>query len=381
MRVKIVRTVKINSFSEGVHLQEQLSQEGLVIYEALFRKLMDNDEAQAKKSLLSDFNEKNELQRRRPQRGSPSKSGAEINRQEKNLVQIPIHPETIAPKPEFDVKQVLTLLAAYLGGGTLCFFLIRHQINGIKTNGFLDSLYFCVVTMTTVGYGDLVPSSTLAKLLACIYVFTGMVLGGLILGKAADYIVEKQEILMVKAIYTSAKFGPEELVKEAETHKSKYKFMYAAAVLLVLMIAGTLFLYFIEDLGLVNAFYCVCTTITTLGYGDESFSTGIGRTFAVFWILSSTMCLAQFFLYLAELYTEDRQKSLAKMVLTRKLSLSDLEEADLDHDNSVSAAEFVVYKLKEMGKISQEDIAIVMESFRKLDIDQSGSLTEADLRY
>ena len=45
--------------------------------------------------------------------------------------------------------------------------------------------------MTTVGYGDLVSNSTIAKLLACLYVYTGMALGGLILSKAADYIVEK----------------------------------------------------------------------------------------------------------------------------------------------------------------------------------------------
>jgi len=45
-----------------------------------------------------------------------------------------------------------------------------------------------------------------------------------------------------------------------------------------------------------------------------------------------------------------------------------------------SATEFVLYKLKEMGKISQEDILVVMDIFRQLDFDQSGTLTEADLR-
>ncbi|AES92784.1 hypothetical protein MTR_4g133820 [Medicago truncatula] len=39
---------------------------------------------------------------------------------------------------------------------------------------------------------DLVPISTIEKFLACIYVFTDMALGGLILSNAADYIIEKQ---------------------------------------------------------------------------------------------------------------------------------------------------------------------------------------------
>lgn len=45
----------------------------------------------------------------------------------------------------------------------------------------------------------------------------------------------------------------------------------------------------------------------------------------------------------------------------------------------LSAAEFVIYKLKEMGKIDQEDVSIVMESFKRYDADQSGTLTESDL--
>ncbi|KAJ1428654.1 Two pore domain potassium channel [Sesbania bispinosa] len=345
--------------------------------------LMGSDQSQ--QPLLSasrehcHLNEKSELQRRRLQYDSASET--QINHQEQNDVQNPLHPQCIAAKSDFNFKQVFLLFAAYLGGGTLCFFFTEYQIKGIKTNGFLDSVYFCVVTMTTVGYGDLVPNSSLAKLLACIYVFIGMALGGLILSKAADYIVEKQENLLVGAIHMGYKVGHGEVPKVLEANKTKYKLMLAAATLVGLMIVGIIFLYFVENLEFMDALYFVCSTVTTLGYGDKSFSTAEGRIFAIFWILSGTICLAQFFLYLAELYTEGRQKSLAKMVLSRRLSLSDLETADLDQDKVVSAAEFIVYKLKEMGKISEEDIAVVMESFRKLDYDNSGTLTEADIRF
>lgn len=241
---------------------------------------------------------------------------------------------------EIRFRQVLLLLVAYLGVGALCFFLIRHQIKGEKTNGVLDSIYFCIVTMTTVGYGDLVPHSTLAKLLACVYVFSGMALVGLILGKAADYLVEKQQLLLVKAMYNyenaSAGSGSAaEVLKDVETHKVKYKLVTATFILLVLIIAGIVFLSVVEDLKFVDALYCVCSTITTLGYGDMSFSTRGGRFFAVFWILSGTICLAQFFLYLTELYTQSRQNSFVKWVLTRQLTFSDLEAADLDHDKLV----------------------------------------------
>ncbi|XP_077230208.1 outward rectifying potassium channel protein isoform X2 [Tasmannia lanceolata] len=287
--------------------------------------------------------------------------------------------ESILRKFQPSFRQVTVLFAIYLGIGTLCFLLVRNQISGTKTNEIIDAIYFCIVTMTTVGYGDLVPNSIATKLLACAFVFTGMALIGLILSRAADYLVEKQEILLVKALNIRRHVGATEIIKEVEINKVKYKFLTVTILLMVLIIVGTIFLFKIEKLSLIDSFYCVCSTITTLGYGDQSFSTEGGRIFAIFWILASTICLALFFLYLAELNSERRQHSLAKWVLTRKMTNVDLEAADVDGDGVVSAAEFIVYKLKEMGKINQEDIALVMEEFEDLDIDQSGTISASDL--
>ncbi|KAL9316741.1 hypothetical protein ACSQ67_017742 [Phaseolus vulgaris] len=276
-------------------------------------------------------------------------------------------------------KRVAIYLAVYLGVGALIFFLVRDQIKGTKTNGILDALYFTIVTMTTVGYGDLVPNSHLTKLFACAFVFSGMALIGITVSKAADYLVEKQELLIVKAMHMHQKVGLTGILRELETNKTRYKLFVVFFLLLILIIAGIIFLVTVEKLDVIDAFYCVCSTITTLGYGDKSFSTQAGRIFAVFWILTGTITLAQFFLYIAELNSEIRQKELVKWVLTRKVTNLDLEAADLDEDGSVGAAEFVIYKLKEMGKISEEDISLVMQEFEQLDVDDSGTLSTSDI--
>ncbi|KAG8385864.1 hypothetical protein BUALT_Bualt03G0089500 [Buddleja alternifolia] len=320
----------------------------------------------------------NNALKRRNYRRCKSVPSEDIYHPGQHNVPTPQHPESIFAN-KLDFKLVLLFLTAYLAIGSLCFFLVRNQIKGKKTNGILDAVYFCIVTMTTVGYGDLVPDSIMAKSLACVFVFIGMALVGFLLSKAADNIVEKQEVFFVKAMHMSEKCSDVEILREVETKRVKYKFITVLVSLVMLIFIGTIFLYQLEGLDLFDAFYCVCATITTLGYGDKSFSTSGGRLFAAFWILISTICLGQFFYSLAELYTERRRESTVKWVLTRKLTVSDLEAADFDNDNVVSAAEFIVYKLKEMGKISEEDIATVMEGFKKLDVDQSGTLTKADL--
>jgi potassium channel subfamily K len=202
---------------------------------------------------------------------------------------------------------------------------------------------------------------------------------GMSLSKAADYLVEKQEILLVKALHMKEKLGPSDILKECETNRVKYKFFMVLGFLLVLIVSGTTFLATVEKLAFVDAFYCVCSTITTLGYGDKSFSTKAGRIFAIFWILAGTICLAQFFFCCAEMHTENRQRKFVNWVLTKRMTNFDLEAADLDDDGVVGAAEFVIYKLKEMGKIDEEDIALVMEEFDALDVDQSGTLSACDI--
>ncbi|XP_076950915.1 two-pore potassium channel 1-like [Bidens hawaiensis] len=292
------------------------------------------------------------------------------------------HPPPSIPGARLSLKRVGILLGAYLALGTVCFFLVRDQITGKKTDyGILDSMYFCVVTMTTVGYGDLVPETKFAKVLACVFVFMGMFLGGFALSKAADYIVEKEVNMFVKAMQVHEAFDPVQMLSEAaeESDKLKYKFLIALILIVVHVIVGIVVLILVEDLSLIDAYYCVCATITTLGYGDKSFTTTGGRIFAVFWILTSTISLAQLFMYLVELWTESRQRQLVDWVLGRKMTVQDIENADLDNDNSVSPAEYVVYKLKEMGLVNDQLIMSVMEGFKTLDVDNSGTLTSNDL--
>ncbi|KAJ9568073.1 hypothetical protein OSB04_004039 [Centaurea solstitialis] len=272
-------------------------------------------------------------------------------------------------------KKVAVILSVYLGAGTICFYLVRHQIDGQKTHPVLDALYFTVVTMTSVGYGDLFPGSTLTILLACLFVFLGMLLIGLVLSKAADYLVERQELLFTRALHLNQTVGTAETLKRMKTNQVRNKCVLLVVLLVVLMAAGTVVLLAVEDLDFIHAFYCVVATITSLGYINKCFSTKGGRVFALFWIISGTIYLGQLLLTFAVLHTQRRQRSLVKWALKRKTTPADLEAADLDDDGVVVAAEFILYKLKEMGKISQEDMTPIMEEFERLDFNKTGTLT------
>jgi len=196
------------------------------------------------------------------------------------------------------------------------------QMSGMRTNRVLDALYLVIVTMTSVGCGDLVPNSDTTKLLACAFVFTGMAIVGVFISKLADYLVEKQEV------FFKAPQGEAKMLSAVDTNKIKYKFCTVALLLVMDVIARTVFLWKVEKLSLVDSFYCVF-------YGDKSFPSKFSRVFAICWIITSTVITAQFFQYLGEYYIERRQKMLIKWVLTRRMTTMDLEQADLDGDRQV----------------------------------------------
>lgn len=235
-----------------------------------------------------------------------------------------------------NISRVIIFLVIYLGVGTLYFSIMNHQIKGQKRNAVLDAIYLSVVTMTTVGYGDLVPNSVFTKIVTCAYVFLGMALVGLMLTKAADYLLERQEDLLIKAMSRNSNSDTIlNVTQESETNRVKYKCLIVTIILVVLCSIGIPFLMAVEKMNFVHALYCVCCTISTLGYGDTSFSTKGGRAFAIFWIPAGTLCAALFYLYIAELATERKRIALVKKVLTRKMNQQDLEAADFDGDGAV----------------------------------------------
>lgn len=96
-------------------------------------------------------------------------------------------------------------------------------------------------------------------------------------------------------------------------------------VLLLLILLGAVHQVTIGKMAIVDAFFCVCATITTLGCGKKSLFSRTRRSFAVYWILFSTISLALFFLYVAELHIERRLRALLKRVLAFKMTHEDLE--------------------------------------------------------
>ena len=102
----------------------------------------------------------------------------------------------------FKVFGVVCLIIIY---GALAIFFADRYYQSKGTGGIFDALYWAVVTITTVGYGDIVPSSKVGKIFALIIILSGPALLSLITASIASILVERKIRDMIKTIVDDTK--------------------------------------------------------------------------------------------------------------------------------------------------------------------------------
>ena len=70
-------------------------------------------------------------------------------------------------KPSFNTSTVVGMLAVMIGSGTVFF-------RWAEGWSWIDAYFFTVVTLSTVGYGSLVPETVIGKLGTTVFIITGL---------------------------------------------------------------------------------------------------------------------------------------------------------------------------------------------------------------
>ena len=288
----------------------------------------------------------------------------------------------------------------------------------------LDSLYFGVTTLTTVGYGDMGPTTDGSKIFTAFYVFFGVAIVATLIGLATTFLIEaaalaaevekkrKRQMVMNDNSESDTDSEDEEgegnddgnrdrgnsvaLMIDEETKgnfnlacklrkltclsrcfkRGKFflrEFLPAiicCAVGIIVMMVG-------QGASFVDAFYWSIVTGTTVGYGDVSPLDPVTRGFSLVYLFASVVCMAKALSAFGSLLEVDDGH--AASLLNRKLDEKFLVSLDSDGTGEVSEFEYLSAMLVLLEYVEQDDIDNVMKAFRKLDTDGSGTLTVDDL--
>ncbi|PIE12743.1 MAG: potassium channel protein [Rhodobacterales bacterium] len=81
---------------------------------------------------------------------------------------------------------IATLLLSIIAFGTVFF----HYVEGWN---WVDAYFFSVVTLSTVGYGSLVPATAIGKVFTTIFIFLGLGIFAIAIHEFGTYMVRKRQ--------------------------------------------------------------------------------------------------------------------------------------------------------------------------------------------
>lgn len=234
----------------------------------------------------------------------------------------------------------------------------------------LDCVYFMAVTVTTVGYGDLLPSSEGMQLFTIFFGTFGVAVIGTAATDIAQFLMAMQQQArkeqQQKAI--SDALQPEDRGSLDEGGKNWGSTVAKACIPILCFVGiGTMLGVIVEDWTMVESLYYGTITVTTIGYGDYSPSTDFGRRIAIFYLLAAVVVVTNALSQLAMLFSDTEiNVDLEKM----------LSE---DESGVITKDEFMCRMLIQLQMVEGDVLANIRKQFNTLDADGSGELDQKDV--
>jgi hypothetical protein len=250
---------------------------------------------------------------------------------------------------------------------------------------FSDSLYFTVVTLCTVGYGDMSADTQEHKLFLCFFVTFGVVFISNTVQELVEDLGQKLQEEFVDALDGD--------VEEEEHQKNmvvvhEYKALWHTVFLCVVIFAGAYFYTahesHVNDDGTttpwtyIDGLYWAICTLTTVGYGDMTLTRWESRTFTTGYILVGLAAFAATFSSVAAVKAKRNFRTKRASMQSLNLTPELIRKMDTNSDG-VSEGEFLMFCLAELKIVAKADCKPFLDKFAELDISNNGKLDHEDL--
>ena len=204
--------------------------------------------------------------------------------------------QEITSEAAFFRKSALGLLA-YVATGTIfyCWICPLEDGNPPPMNinvTWIDSLYFTMVTLTTVGYGDFHPKDgdVASELFTCVFVLVGILFVSIGFSFFISSILDQQEKLIAGVLDND---DSPNLPGKCGLSQRDWRLVISLSTCIFFIVLGMLVFSLAEEWTFTKALYYVCISITTVGYGDAHVMNSGTKLFAVLWLGFSTLSLGK----------------------------------------------------------------------------------------
>lgn len=277
------------------------------------------------------------------------------------------------------------------------FAIIVHLVTGIYAMVYLegwhprDAAYFCIVTITTVGYGDLSPTKHCSKIFIIIYVIVSI---GIITSYLSYFIGlfldEQEHMLFSKSLEKKESELNEMLEEDMDAQilfatesfdvEDLYHLLWSAFVLFLVGAVGAWTFMRFEELNFLDSLYLIVISASTVGFGDQHPKHPVSRYIMTVWLIFATISLGNFVAEITKVRLKSKQRALTRRVLTAPIDDKSLEELDSTNTGEISWGDFLSAMLVNVGQVDQKDIDAYKLRFKELNPDLNGLVKVNSLR-
>ncbi|KAA8494644.1 Two-pore potassium channel 1 [Porphyridium purpureum] len=241
------------------------------------------------------------------------------------------------------------------------------------------SAYFCVVVLTTVGYGDITPSSDLSKLFTCLYICLSVGFVFSFLSLLVENLIDSN---LGKLVQNVADHNSQDISDATATDRltkaEQHHLVASTAFFVGLIFLSVIMFHFGDGMGFVDAIYFVIITASTVGLGDFHPRHAVMQTVSVFWIVFMTISLGKLVGDYTSAFAARSERKARKALLSKAFTRQGFKMMDLDQDNALRRFEFVVSMLLHLQKIERGDVDDLLRAFDQRDLDRDGLLTHEE---
>lgn len=250
--------------------------------------------------------------------------------------------------------------------------------------GVVDGLYFSVVSLTTVGYGDITMTSDAKRLYVAAYLLIGVALVAGALSSVLDLLLSRHEQRLAEALESTLGVGEVRRDVTAPAQRGFIRRLCAAVTVSVLVallmgVIGLVVMSAAMGWSFEESVYWVVVTMTTVGYGDVTPTTTGTRIFAIVFIPVSTYALGKAIADVAEARSKKAERESFVRILRQQLDKAAFSKMDRSGDGRVDRFEFLASTLLKQKKLTKEELDVITARFDEIDVDNTGFIEREEV--
>eukprot|EP00930_Biecheleria_cincta_P034674 TRINITY_DN23932_c0_g2_i1.p1 TRINITY_DN23932_c0_g2~~TRINITY_DN23932_c0_g2_i1.p1 ORF type:complete len:356 (+),score=63.40 TRINITY_DN23932_c0_g2_i1:89-1156(+) len=301
---------------------------------------------------------------------------------------------------------------SYMCALTVVVFLVGILL-GVKVEGWdaITAVYVLTQTVTTVGYGDVTPTHPAVQLYYSFLVLYTLATGTYVASSQLYKSLSKahEDLLHSKLTRAAGDGSRDEQCTGGSAGVCKPvtplgKLAVASIPAILVVIFGTVFYAVFESCtcsygktrvhGCIDtdyascaasggwvkswpaAFYMSIITLTTVGYGDYSPRSQLGRAVAVLWMIFGVLAVGNWIKGISDFFAEIQDGSHEG---PQSIDHHVFDLIDKSGDGSLSKSEYVNYVLIKYGMVTEDDLDMIESQYDEIDELQTGCVTLAQI--